>query len=121
MQLSKTEELLMTHLWKLGEAQMKDLIDCYEEPKPATTTIATLLKRMHDKGFIDFTTEGRARKYFPKVSKEDYVSGQFKGFVSSFFGNSAAQFASFFTKSANLSKEELKELRNMIDNQISEK
>jgi len=111
----------MTHLWDLGEAYMKDLILCYDDPKPATTTIATLLKRMQDKGFVDFVTEGRARKYFPKVAKDDYVSGQFKGFVSSFFGDSAAQFASFFTKSANLSKEELKQLRNMIDNQISEK
>jgi len=121
MQLSKTEELLMSHLWKLEEAFMKDLIECYEDPKPATTTIATLLKRMFDKGFVDFKSEGRARKYFPKVEKEDYVSGQFKGFVNSFFGDSEAQFASFFTKSSNLTKDELKELRNMIDNQIAEK
>ncbi len=121
MQLSKTEELLMTHLWSLGEAFMKELIECYDEPRPATTTIATLLRRMQDKGFVDFTAEGRARKYFPKVTKEDYVSGQFKGFITSFFGDSAAQFASFFTKSTNLTKDELKQLRNMIDNQIAKK
>jgi len=121
MQLSKSEEILMTHLWDLNEAFMKDLIECYDEPRPATTTIATLLKRMQDKGFVNFTSEGRARQYFPKVAKEDYVSGQFKGFVNSFFGDSTAQFASFFTKSTNLSKEELKELRKMIDNQIAKK
>ena len=121
MQLSKTEELLMSHLWDLQEAFMKDLIECYDDPKPATTTIATLLKRMQDKGFVDFNTEGRARKYFPTVKKEDYVSGQFKGFVSNFFGDSTAQFASFFTKSADLTKKELEELRNMIDNQIAKK
>lgn len=121
MQLSKTEELLMTHLWNLKEAYMKDLIECYDEPRPATTTIATLLKRMKDKGYVDFTAEGRARKYFPKVNKEDYVSGQFKGFVNSFFGDSATQFASFFTKSTDMSKEELQELRNLIDNQIAKK
>ncbi len=121
MQLSKTEELLMTHLWELEEAFMKDLIERYDDPKPATTTIATLLKRMHDKGFVDFTAEGRARKYFPTVKKEEYVSGQFKGFVSSFFGDSSAQFASFFAKSTGLSKDELKELRKMIDNQIAKK
>lgn len=121
MPLSKTEELLMTHLWDLKEAFMKDLIECYDEPKPATTTVATLLKRMQDKGFVDFVAEGRARKYFPKVTKEEYVSGQFKGFVNSFFGDSTAQFASFFAKSTNMTKEELKALRKMIDNQISEK
>lgn len=121
MQLSKSEELLMGHLWALKDAFMKDLIECYDDPKPATTTIATLLKRMQEKGFVDFTTEGRARKYFAIVNKEDYVSGKFKGFVSSFFGNSAAQFASFFAQTNDLSKEELKRLRDMIDHQIEEK
>lgn len=120
MQLSKTEEQLITHLWRLEKAFMKDLIDCYDDPKPATTTVATLLKRMQDKGFIDFTAEGRAREYFPKVSKEDYVSGKLKGFVNNFFGDSAAQFASFFAKNTKLTQEELKSLRSMIDNQIDE-
>ena len=121
MKLSKSEEQLMGHLWSLKDAFMKELIDCYEDPKPATTTIATLLKRMHDKGFVDFNAEGRARKYFPLVQKDDYVSSQLKGFVNSFFGDSAAQFASFFAKTNNLSKTELKALRDTIDNQIADK
>ena len=55
MQLSNTEEQLMEHLWKLEKAFMKDLLEVYPEPKPATTTIATLLKRMTDKKFIAYT------------------------------------------------------------------
>jgi predicted transcriptional regulator len=46
MKFSKTEEQLMQHLWKLETAFMKDLLKAYPEPKPATTTVATLLKRM---------------------------------------------------------------------------
>ena len=48
MQLSKSEEQLMQYLWKLERAFMKDLLDAYPEPKPANTTVATLLKRMID-------------------------------------------------------------------------
>jgi len=54
MQLSKSEEELMNHLWKLQKAFMKDLLEAYNDPKPANTTIATLLKRMTDKGFISY-------------------------------------------------------------------
>jgi BlaI family transcriptional regulator, penicillinase repressor len=61
-QLSKTEEQLMEYIWKLEKVFMKDLIDCYPEPKPATTTIATLLKRMQDKGFVGYVLYGNSRE-----------------------------------------------------------
>ena len=43
-QLTNAEEQVMQHLWQLEKAFMKDLLEAYPEPKPATTTIATLLK-----------------------------------------------------------------------------
>ena len=121
MKLSKTEEQLMEHIWKLGKAFMKDLIQQYDEPKPATTTIATLLKRMKDKGFIDYNELGRSREYFPLVAKSAYFEGHFRGLLQNFFGNSASQFASFFTRTTDLSEKELKELRNVIDQEIAKK
>ncbi len=60
MQLSKTEEQLMQHLWKLEKAFMKDLLLAFPDPKPATTTVATLLKRMNDKGFIAYKLYGKS-------------------------------------------------------------
>ena len=52
MTLSKTEEQLMEYLWNQEKAFLKDLIDAFPDPKPAATTVATLLKRMTDKGFV---------------------------------------------------------------------
>lgn len=121
MQLSKTEEQLMQHLWKLEKAFMKDLLEVYPNPKPATTTIATLLKRMQIKGFIDYKLYGKSREYFPLVKKKAYFSKHVNGLIENFFNNSASQFASFFTKETNLSETELKELRNIIDEQIKKK
>ena len=72
MQLSKTEEQVMQYLWKRDTAFMKDLLEDFPEPKPATTTVATLLKRMNDKGFIDYKLYGKSREYFPLVKKSDY-------------------------------------------------
>ena len=72
MQLSKTEEQLMEYLWKKEKAFIKDLLEAYPEPKPATTTIATLLKRMSDKGFVAYKEYGKSREYYPLVKKTDY-------------------------------------------------
>ncbi|WP_339655160.1 BlaI/MecI/CopY family transcriptional regulator [uncultured Maribacter sp.] len=121
MQLSKSEEELMNILWKQKKAFMKDLLDVYPEPKPATTTVATLLKRMTDKGFIDYKNFGRSREYFPLVKKKDYFSKHVNGLIKNFFNDSASQFASFFTQETNLSKTELEDLKKLIDSEIKKK
>jgi predicted transcriptional regulator len=118
MQLSKAEEQLMQYLWKLEKAFMKDLLDAFPEPKPATTTVATLLKRMIDKGFVNYRLYGKSREYYPLVKKTDYFSKHVNGLIKNFFNDSASQFASFFTSETNLSTTELEELKEIVDKQI---
>lgn len=121
MDLSQTEEELMQHLWKLEKAFMKDLLDEYPEPKPAPTTVATLLKRMTEKGFVDYEQMGRSRQYYPLVRKSDYFSKHVNGLIKKFFDNSASQFASFFTSETDLSEAELKELKSIVEKKIERK
>jgi len=121
MQLSKAEEQLMQHIWKLERAFMKDLLYIYPDPKPATTTIATLLKRMTTKGFIDYKLYGKSREYYALVSKKAYFSKHVNGLIKNFFNNSASQFASFLTQETDLSETELKELRNIVNEQLKRK
>lgn len=121
MKLSKTEEQLMELIWTSGKVFLKDLLDMHPEPKPAASTLATLLKRMQDKGFVGYTLFGNSRQYIPLVKKEEYFSKQFKGIIKNFFGNSPLRFASFFTTSSNLSAAELEKLRDIIDQQIQKK
>ncbi len=121
MKLSPTEETLMQHLWSQERAFMKDLIDAYEDPKPAATTVATLLKRMTDKGFVSYREFGNSREYYPTISRNDYFAKHVNGLIKNFFNNSAAQFASFFTTETNLSSTELEALKAIIDAQIQKK
>lgn len=78
MRLSKSEEILMEIIWKEGKAFMKGILDNYPEPKPASTTIATLLKRMQHKGFLGYRLFGNSREYYPLVKKNDYFSKHIK-------------------------------------------
>ena len=111
----------MNYLWKLEQAFMKDLMIEFPEPKPATTTVLTLLKRMKDKGYVDFKLFGNSRQYFPLVEKKDYFKSHFKGLAKDFFNNSPVQLASFFATETNLSQEQLEELRAIIDQKIDGK
>lgn len=121
MSLTKTEEQLMEYLWQKENVFMKDLIECFPDPKPATTTVATLLKRMQDKGFVGYKLYGNSREYYPLVEKKDYFSKQMNGMIKNFFNDSIAQFGSFFARDTSMSTHELEELRNIIDEEIKRK
>lgn len=118
MHLSKTEEQLMQYIWKRKKVFLKDLMEDYPEPKPAITTVATLLKRISDKGFIGYKLYGKSREYFPLIKKTDYFSKQVNKMIKNFFNDSPSQFASFFTQETNLSTEELEQLKKIIESQI---
>ncbi len=118
--LTEAEKDLMEILWKREKAFMKDILEDFSEPKPAATTVATLLKRMQNKDLIDYKTFGNSREYFPKVRKEEYFSGEMTSMIDRFFNSSVTQFASFFTSNSKLSQRQLKELRDIINQKIDE-
>ena len=118
--LTDAEKELMEIIWQKKAAFMKDIMEEYPEPKPANTTIATLLKRMQNKDLIGYKTYGNSREYFPKVSKEVYFKEEMTSMIDKFFNSSASQFASFFTSNTKMSQTELKELRDLIDQKIED-
>ncbi len=118
--LTEAEKEIMDILWDRKTAFMKDILEIYSEPKPAPTTIATLLKRMQTKNLVGYKTYGNSREYFPKVEKETYFNHEMTSMIDRFFNSSVSQFASFFTANSKMSQQELRELREIIDNQIKE-
>ena len=118
--LTEAEKEIMDILWERNTAFMKDILEAFPEPKPAATTIATNLKRMQNKNLVGYKTFGNSREYFPMVEKETYFNQEMTSMIDRFFNSSVSQFASFFTANSKMSQKQLKELRDLIDNQIEE-
>jgi len=120
IKLTGSEKILMEILWEKEKVFMKEILESYPEPKPAPTTVATLLKRMQNKDLVGFTLYGNSREYYPKVAKGEYFKEEMTSLIDRFFNSSVTQFASFFTSNSKLTQKELKELRDIIDQQIKE-
>lgn len=118
MKLSKSEEQLMQYIWKLENAFMNELLDQYPEPKPASSTVATLLKRMQDKGYVGYKKMGRSRQYYPLIKKSHYFSKHINSIIEKYFDDSPASFASFFTRETNLTNEQLRELQEIVTKEL---
>jgi BlaI family transcriptional regulator, penicillinase repressor len=121
MYLTTAEEQIMKLLWRLERAFIRDLLNEFPDPKPASTTVLTLLKRMIDKGFVSYKLFGNSREYYPLIKKTDYFSDHLNGLIKDFFNNSTVQFASFFANETNMNQDELKELRDLVDKKIASK
>lgn len=90
-QLTHSEEILMSILWKLDSAYMRDVMEAYPEPKPHQNTISTFLKILVEKDFLKTEKEGRVFKYSVAVPFEDYRKFLLKNFLENYFDHSSPE------------------------------
>ncbi len=117
-ELTKAEEQVMQYLWKLKRTFLKDIVEQFPEPRPAYTTVSTVIRVLVTKQFIGFKTYGKIHEYFPLVSKSEYMGTQFKETVKDYFNGSVTNFATFFAGDTNLNLTELEEIRRIVEEQI---
>lgn len=80
----------------------------------ALTTLLTLLTRLSEKGFVQIEKVGRSSKYYPLVSKQEYLADQGKRFFNKLCGGNLSTFANALCDSG-LTKDELVELRSLLE------
>lgn len=117
-ELTKAEEQVMLHLWNLNKGFLADIVETFPEPRPAYTTIATVIRVLVKKGFIGFTAYGKSNEYFPVVSKDQYFKGKARNILTNFYHSSPSKLVSFFATDESLSIEQLEEIRKLIDERI---
>lgn len=115
--LAKREEQIMQAVWQLGHAFIKEIINEMPDPKPHYNTIATMVKILEDKRFLEHESIGNVFRYYPVISKEQYQNHAMTDIVSQYFDNSYPNMLMFFAKEQKISEEELNEIINLIKSQ----
>jgi predicted transcriptional regulator len=116
--LTKAEEQVMQILWTLDEGVVKDIVDKFEEPRPAYTTVATVLTVLEKKGFVACRKIGNVKLFSPEISKKEYTGFQFRSLLSDYFNGSFPQMATFFARENNLGINELEEMLKMTEKEL---
>ncbi|WP_109300943.1 BlaI/MecI/CopY family transcriptional regulator [Aquimarina sp. AU474] len=119
-ELTKAEEQIMQYVWKLEKAFLKDIVEQFPEPKPAYTTISTVVRVLVKKDFLKFNTYGKIRQYYPTISKDSYFKKHMREVIGSFFNGSPSKFALFFTNNEDLDLTELEKMKLMLENKIEQ-
>ncbi len=117
--LTKVEFEVMSILWDLDKPSCAwDVLNSWPEPRPAYTTVATYLKVLYEKGFLDYSKvkgEGKTHMYEALVSRAEYTRRTMQEVKKNFFGGSLKSMFSFFIQEDNLTHEEIQELLESIE------
>ncbi len=117
-ELTKAEEQVMQVLWKIKKGFVKDILEHFDDPKPAYNTISTIVRILQDKGFVTHKAYGRTHEYYPMVTKEEYSKSHLSTFVNDYFSNSFEKLVSFFAKEKNLSVKEMEDIMKIMENEV---
>lgn len=117
--LTRSETELMNLLWDQPQGMaINDIVLLYPEPKPARTTVATFLKILEAKGYVEHRRidgTGRTFVYSPMLTRERYVTCVLRDVKDTIFGSSVKKMLSFFVQNEEISDDELREIINMIN------
>ncbi len=120
-ELTRAEEQLMQMLWKRKRAFVKDLLEDFEDPKPAYNTVSTIIRILEKKGFVSYRAYGNTYEYYPIISRKEYSRYFLRSFVGRYFDHSYRSLVSFFAANEKLSLSELEEMKKMMEEEIKKK
>ena len=115
-QLTPQEEQLMLIVWQTGKGFVKDYREKYPSPLPPYTTVATIMKKLENKGYVHSKLYGNTYEFTPKIKEAEYKKTFVSGVVNNFFSNSYKEMVSFFAAEEKLSEKDLEEILAMIKN-----
>lgn len=118
-QLTAAETIVMKCIWDADhEMSLAEIVknaneDYGKDWKPQT--VSTYLAKLCQKDYIRMKRTGRMITYEILISEEDYKSEQAREFVSFWNGGSIKQFLTAFYKDEPATKEDISELKKIID------
>lgn len=110
---------IMTVLWEHGPSTAAEAREHLEDDL-AYNTVLTMLRILEEKGYVRHEEEGRAHRYFPLVERESAGHSAAGRLVRRLFRGSPSLLITQLVQHWNLSEEELREMRELIDRELGE-
>ncbi len=114
--LGETEMEVLHHVWDLGEATVADVRErILEDRDVAYTTIMTVMKKLAEKGYLDYHKEGRSYVYQPAQEPNEVQHSLLQRLMEKVFQGSASALVQTLVQREDLSNDERAEIRALID------
>lgn len=118
--ISDGEWLVMQVFWSRGGLTAEEVVEALAgKVQWHAQTIRTLINRLLKKKALRFEKEGRRYRYFPTVNQEQCARQERSSFVQRVYGGTVAPMLAAFIEDAQLSPQDIEELKQMLDEKRS--
>jgi BlaI family penicillinase repressor len=121
---TRLELQILEALWVHGKASIREIQEAFPEPRPAYTTIQTVVYRLETKQAVRRVRKiGNAHIFEPVVAR-DVTRLRFLDEILSFFGGKAQPMMAQLAEAGKLTRDDVRELERIInarDGQPAEK
>ena len=108
--LNHSEWLVMEYLWRRPHTLMELVTALGESVGWSKSTVATVVRRMEEKGIISYAEQGRAKVFSPALSREDVTARETKSLLQRAYNGSIGLLVSTMAQSNTLTKADIDEL-----------
>ncbi len=112
--LTEKEAEIMNMLWDNGPLFIREMVAMYPDPKPPFNTVATNVRTLEGKGYVNHEVFGPTHRFYPVVKKEYFREKTFAELIRNYFSNSYKNAVSALAEENKITLEELQEIINMI-------
>ena len=114
--LSDSEWKLMSALWGRPHSTIMELTASVSPDTGwSKNTVITMLSRLEGKGAVGYDTDGRARRYVPRIAREDAARTETENFLDKVYGGSLGLMMNAMVNRQALTEEELAELSAILE------
>ncbi len=114
--LSDGEWKIMKLLWKSAPRTIGEIVSAlHNETGWTKTTVFVMLKRLIGKEAVRMDDSGRLQQYYPRIERKDVTPEETDSFLSRVYDGSIGMMVSSLAGRKALSKEDIDELRHILD------
>ena len=112
--LTDREADIMQILWERGPSTVAEVRQALSDDL-AYTTVLTILRNMHAKGYVDHKPEGRAHRFFPKIQQQAARKNAVKHLMGKLFKGSAELLLTQLVSEHKLDDDQVERIRKILE------
>jgi len=115
-QIGKAEMVILHYVQDHHPVSVREVADYMAETNgKARTTVLTVMERLRKKRHLKRAKVDGVYHYSPRIPRKDLMQNLIGSFVDETLGGSLCPFVTYLTEKADLTEDELKELKHLVD------